>query len=172
MKPPTAPNPTAKFGKGMLYAAWALALGLLTFGFDQWLEAQKNPQVQNARVDGRPEVSLTRNRYGHYQTHGQINGRQVEFLLDTGATEVSVPEPVARRLGLQPGAPLKVMTANGTLTVYATRLQSVRLGEIELHDVKAHINPGMLGDEVLLGMSFLKHLDFTQRGNTLTLKQP
>lgn len=162
---------TARMGKGMLYAAWALALGVLTWAFDQWLDAQRVPQVKNARVEGRSEVTLTRNRYGHYQAHGQINRQEVEFLVDTGATEVSVPDRVAQRLGLQAGAPLKVMTANGTLTVYATRLKSVRLGDIELHDVKAHINPAMPGHEVLLGMSFLKYLEFTQRGNTLTLRQ-
>jgi aspartyl protease family protein len=115
---------------------------------------------------------LERNRYGHYHARGQINGRDVEFLLDTGATEVSVPAVVANRLRLRKGAEMQVNTANGILIVYAARLERVQLGNIVLHNVKAHINPGIKTDEVLLGMSFLKQLEFSQRGNTLTLVQP
>lgn len=169
--PPTAPDSTVRMGKGMFYAAWVLALALLTFGFHQWLEGQKTPSAKSARVEDRLEVALTRNRYGHYQTRGHINGQEVEFIVDTGATEVSIPGGVARRLGLQRGAPMAVMTAGGAITVYATGLKSVRLGDIELHGIKAHINPTVNGEEVLLGMSFLKHTEFAQRGNTLTLRQ-
>ena len=64
-----------------------------------------------------------------------------------------------------------MQTANGVVTAYATRLQRVELGEIALTDVRAHINPGMRGDDVLLGMSFLRQLDLTQRNGTLTLRQ-
>ncbi len=92
-------------------------------------------------------------------------------MLDTGATTVSVPAAVAHRLGLKRGPPVLSNTANGTITTYLTRLASVSVGDITLHNVKANINPHMGGNEVLLGMSFLKHLEFTQRGDTLTLKQ-
>jgi len=65
-----------------------------------------------------------------------------------------------------------VETANGTLTGYAPGLRSVRLANIQQQDVQAIINPGMQAeDEVLLGMSFLKHLELIQRGDTLTLRQ-
>ena len=66
---------------------------------------------------------------------------------------------------------MNVQTANGTTTAYATRLDSLQLGEIEVHNVKAQINPSMDSDEVLLGMSVLKHLDFNQQGDILTLRQ-
>jgi aspartyl protease family protein len=169
--PPTGPQ--GRLGKGMIYVAWLISLGLLTWVFSSYLDVQRNPnrRVHSFIEDESPVVVLERNRYGHYNATGQINGHAVEFMLDTGATTVSVPAAVARRLRLQRGLAVSVSTANGTVTAYLTRLQSVRLGGIELRDVKATINPGIEGNEVLLGMSFLKHLDFAQRDDTLVLKQ-
>ena len=78
---------------------------------------------------------------------------------------------LARRLDLSRGAPIQAQTANGIETTYRTRLDSVRLGTIRIDGVRAHINPGMSGDEVLLGMSFLRDLEFQQRDGVLTLRQ-
>lgn len=164
---------TPKLGKGMIYIAWVLALGLITWGFQGWLENARNPNRQPVSVAGAdgPEVRLLRNRYGHYYASGSINDRAVEFILDTGATAVAVPGRIAQDLGLERGAAMQVQTANGNATAYATRLDRLRLGKIELRNVRAHISPSMGGDEVLLGMSVLKHLDFSQQGDALTLKQ-
>lgn len=63
-----------------------------------------------------------------------------------------------------------MQTANGNSIGYLTRLDSVALGPIELQGVQASINPGMNTDEVLLGMSFLKQVDFSQEGDTLHLR--
>jgi aspartyl protease family protein len=162
-----------KYGKAMTYAAWLLALGLLTAGFNHWLGKERNPNqhLRSAQSADGTQVVLERNRFGHYLASGSINGQAVEFMLDTGATMVAIPGRVADHLGLKRGAQMQVQTANGNAPVYATRLDVLRLGEIELRDVKAHISPSMDGDEVLLGMSVLKYLDFSQQGDTLTLKQ-
>lgn len=64
------------------------------------------------------------------------------------------------------------MTANGVVTVYRTRLDSVTLGGIRMEHVEAAINPGMQDDMVLLGMSFMQHLELVQRGEQLTLRVP
>ena len=66
---------------------------------------------------------------------------------------------------------MQAQTANGVVTTYRTRLTSVALGTIAISNVRAHINPGMTGDEVLLGMSFLRDLELTQREGLLTLRQ-
>lgn len=158
----------------MIVAAWVLVLLLLSSYFSGVLERQHNPNQQVAGVvteSGVREVRLRQNRNGHYVATGRINGHRTQFLLDTGATDVSVPEPLAERLGLLRGPAQRVQTANGAITTYATRLDHVKLGEIELYDVRAHINPYMHGGEVLLGMSFLGELDFEQRGSQLTLRQ-
>lgn len=167
------PTPT-DLGKWMVYAAWIIFLILLTVLFNNYLEKQNNP---NTDVYGQItsnqsiEVILLRNRYGHYVADGEINGKPVTFLLDTGATTISVPQKTASRLGLEKGAPMSAYTANGTVTVYHTKLDSVRIGRIVLHQLRGDINPNMGGKEILLGMNFLKHLELVQRGDQLILRQ-
>ena len=134
----------------MTVLAWLVVLGLLSAFFSGWLDELNNP---------------------NQQVRSEINGHPVTFLLDTGATSVSVPASVARRLGLKSGAPLRANTANGTITTYATRLDDVRLGNIQLENVRADINPHMQSEEVLLGMTFLRKLEFTQRDRELTIRQ-
>ena len=163
---------THRLGKGMTLVAWLLVLGLFTLFFSHWLDGQRNPNQEvtsQTLTNGVHEVVLRQNRYGHYVATGKIDGQAVEFMVDTGATAVSVPASLAQQLGLRRGAPLTTITANGAITTYATILNSVQLGDIVLRDISASINPK--SDEVLLGMSFLKQLEFTQRGDTLTLRQ-
>ena len=117
------------------------------------------------------EVALKRNRLGHYVTAGTINGEPVVFLLDTGATGVAVPAELANRLRLRRGRAMVTNTANGPSRSYQTRLNEVGIGDIRLNNVQATIAPGLQMREVLLGMSFLKYIEFTQRGDTLTLRQ-
>jgi len=163
-----------KTGRHMLLLAWAIALGLLALLFSGVLERQYNPnQTVNSSIseNGVREVVLKRNRQGHYVTRGQINGQPVVFLLDTGATQVSIPQKVAQRLALKAGAPSYSQTANGTIQTYATRLDRIGIGDIQLTNIRAQINPYFEGEEILLGMSFLKRLELIQRGDTLTLRQ-
>ncbi len=162
----------AKVSKIMVVLAWLGFLLMLVVGFDRYLEKQSRP---NGRLDnvvnpsGLQTVSLLQNRQGHYFVEGKVNDQWVSFIVDTGATSLSVPASVADRLGLKKGFPERTRTANGVITVYRVILDSVRVGPIELSKVVAHINPHMPGDDVLLGMSFLKHLDMTQKNNELTL---
>lgn len=166
-------NANRRLGKGMMIAAWVLAIGLLTLFFNGVLERQYNPNQQFAvaSLDEPDEVVLVRNKYGHYVATGEINDEAVVFLLDTGATDVAVPDALARRLNLKRGAQFIANTANGQVKSWRTRLERVNLGGIELVDVRASILPGMEGDEVLLGMSFLKQLELVQRGETLTIRR-
>jgi len=167
-------NAHRRLGKGMLVAAWILALGLLTLFFNGVLERQYNPNQQLnsiATLDEPDEVVLVRNKYGHYVATGEIHGEAVVFLLDTGATDVAIPDTLARRLNLKRGAQFIAHTANGQVKSWRTRLDRVNLGGIELTNVRASILPSMEGDEVLLGMSFLKQLELVQRGETLTIRR-
>lgn len=161
---------TRRIGRGMLAVFWLLVLGLGWWFFEDLIADQHDPNRNLVVAPGSGELVLQRNRSGHYVAPGEINGRPVRFLLDTGATQVSVPAHLGEALGLRPGAPMQVITANGTVTVRATRVESLRLGPFLLRDVGAHLNPGMRDDQVLLGMSVLKQLEFTQRGDTLTLR--
>lgn len=163
-----------KIGKSMVFAMWLVILALLTLFFDKYLGDQHNPNqqvVQRQAADGSQEVVLQQNRQGHYVANGKINGQDVTFLLDTGATDIAIPENVASRLGLERGRQVMFETANGRARGYATRLESVSLGHIRLTDLPASINPNVGHDEILLGMSFLRQLEINQKDNTLTLQQ-
>lgn len=161
-------------GRGMLIAGGLIGIGLLSLMFGNLLDLQRNPNQSidsQLTVKGVREVVLERNRFGHYLATGSINDSEVEFLLDTGASDVSIPQAIAEELRLQPGRALTYSTANGNITAYMTHIPQLRLGNIVLHDIRASINPHMDGETILLGMSFLKHLEFTQRGDTLIIRQ-
>jgi len=168
-------NTLDKVSAIMRHLTWMIALLLLTMLFNNWLDKQHNPNsllVSAAGLDASSPVVLQRNRQGHYVASGLINNQPVVFLLDTGATVISIPEKIAHEMGLVKGKTIRVNTANGVISVYSTHIDSVQLGNIKLRNVKGHINPFMTGDTALLGMSFLKHLELKQSGNTLQLKVP
>ena len=162
-----------RMGRGMILVAALLMLGLLTWVFDGALDRQRNPnQSVNAENLGNVrQVVLEANRQDHYVATAEMNGEPVEVLVDTGATQVAVSQAVARRLDLPLGAAGRVSTANGTVQVRMTRLDSIRLGTIEVRGVDAIIVPNMDEPEVLLGMNFLRELEMTHRQGQLILKQ-
>lgn len=158
----------------MIFIACVIGMALLTLFFGEVEERQFNPNqnpssLVNAQVT---EVRLERNRYGHYVVTGTINNLPVDFLLDTGATDVVIPLDLGSQLGLTKGIAGKASTANGTITVYNTVIDKLTVGDISLYKVNASLNPAMgKGEGILLGMSALKEIDFIQRGDSLTLRQ-
>jgi len=166
-------HPEKKIGQGMLAVAMILALILMPMFFAQVEENDRNPNQSPASVvsSNSVEVVLERNRAGHYVTSGLINEIPVDFLLDTGATDVVIPAHLAKDLGLKAGYKSRAMTANGPVTVYATVINELEIGKIKLTDVRASINPAMNAQGILLGMSALRKVEFVQRGKFLTIKQ-
>jgi aspartyl protease family protein len=171
-------NPEAKeqkrIGTFMVVVMWILLLVFLISFFEDVIDRQTNPnQSLNTQYTeaGVREVELQRNRYGHYVTDGSINGLPVVFMLDTGATGVAVPQHIANKLQLKRGMAIQLQTANGVATGYDSVLDRVAVDGIELENVRAIINPNDDTDVILLGMSFLKKIEFTQRGDVLILRQ-
>ena len=165
---------TERTGRFMMLMAWAAGLALLTLLFNDHLVSRFNPnKVPESGLgqDGAVEVALQRNASGHYVASGTINRLPVTFLLDTGATDVALPESLAVRLGLERGPGGISQTANGPVAVWSTVLDEVSLGSIRLNDVRASIVPSLeAGAPVLLGMSFLKRVDFAQQEGQLILR--
>jgi len=168
---------TSRTGTAMMAIAWILFMFILLGGFDYLISKRNNPN-QNIVTNEyylanglQKEIVLQRNAYGHYVTSGTINDYEVVFLLDTGATEIAVPESLANDIGLIKKQRIVVKTANGNARAYRTRIDSVGVGDIKLYDLNATILTNMPGKEILLGMNFLKHLEITQKGKTLTIKQ-
>lgn len=167
----SSPRP---LGKGMLIIAWVCGLLVASTWFNQILDKRNNPNQQPASqilAGGAKEVVLKRNSANQYLSRGYINGKAVTFLLDTGATEVSIPAHLQQELGLHSGASAYAYTANGRVQIFSTRINQLRLGEIQLSDVAGHLNPGLTDDTILLGMTALADLELRQSGQTLTLTQ-
>lgn len=118
----------------------------------------------------RQRAVLAGNNQGHFVTTGSINGIGVRFLVDTGATVVSMSLDEAKRLGInyQAGQKTMTMTANGVVPSYKVKLDSVKVGDIDLTNVDGMIVPAPMG-VVLLGMSFLNRTEMKRDGDQMTL---
>jgi aspartyl protease family protein len=120
---------------------------------------------------GRQNVTLGADQNGHFVTMGSINGGSVRFLVDTGATLVALPAAEARRLGIDylRGQRGQVQTANGVAVGYRVKLDTVRIGNIEVNGVDAVVSEGDTMGVTLLGMSFLNRMEMKRDGESMTL---
>ena len=119
---------------------------------------------------GGNKIVLTAGSGGHFVKQGQINGKSVELMVDTGATSVSIGVEDAKRLGLnyQAGQPVRLSTANGVTSGWLIKLSSVRLGDVEIFDVDGVVSPGAM-PYVLLGNSFLSRFQMTRTNDQMVL---
>jgi aspartyl protease family protein len=120
---------------------------------------------------GHVTITLTPDARGHFVSSGTINGASMNFLVDTGATMVSMGLNDARRAGINylEGTRGQSQTANGVTPVYRVKLTSVKLGDITLNDVDGVVHEKSSLPVVLLGMSFLGQLEMRREGKSLTL---
>lgn len=146
-------------------AVWLALAGGIAYLMDGLLNPNKIEVLGEDR-----SVVLQRGLDGHYRAEALINGQQVDVLVDTGATGVAISQQVADTLGLHSRQAIRTMTANGPSVAYMTRLDTVKLGGVEAHDVAAVIAPGLDGD-VLLGMSFLSRMDVRLYQGSMTIRQ-
>ena len=125
-----------------------------------------------ASADGSGKVILNADGQGHFYTTGTINGTSVRFIVDTGATMISLGATDARRIGLDFNRGQKGMTqtANGQSVVSKVKLDTVRIGDVTLHNVDALIHQSEM-PMALLGMSFLNRMEMQRDGSTMTLKR-
>lgn len=121
---------------------------------------------------GGNRVVLTADPSGHFLPLGQINGKSVQFMLDTGATSVALGASEAKRINLkyEDGQRIQLSTANGVATGYKIRLDSVRVGEVIAYDVEAVVSPQPM-PFVLLGNSFLNRFQMQKTNDQMTLEK-
>lgn len=122
---------------------------------------------------GGKEIVLTAGSGGHFQATGQINGKAVQFMVDTGASMVGISQVEADRLGLDyKSSPRRgfAETANGRVPAYAITLTSVRVGDVEVANVDAMIVPATM-PYVLLGNSFLTRFQMKRENDTMRLEK-
>jgi aspartyl protease family protein len=115
-------------------------------------------------------IVLTAGSGGHFMTAGQINGKAVQFMVDTGATTVAMGAQDAERAGInyKSGQPVTMSTANGSAQGYRVKLASVRVGDVEVFDVDAVVTPQAM-PFMLLGNSFLTRFSMTRENDQMTL---
>ncbi len=173
--PQFEPPAGSSMGVWMMIGFWLLLIGFGALGAKHLLErrqAANPPRIIPGDSNYGPILVLEGTRRGHYRVQGMVNGHPVNFLVDTGATEVSIPADVAARIGLKRGEASLARTANGTATIYDTKIQTLSIGPLQRFDVPAHISPGLVNSDALLGMSFLRHFNLAQAGNRLQIHEP
>lgn len=117
------------------------------------------------------QIVLSAGPGGHFTTNGAINGQSTQFLVDTGATSISISQVEAERMGLRfrEGRRLMTQTANGAVPAYQVQLASVRVGDVEVRNVDAIVIPGQMS-HVLLGNSYLNRFQMRRDNESLTLE--
>lgn len=108
---------------------------------------------------------------GHFLAQGSINGRSMQFMVDTGATSVAIGQSDAQRMGIdyQKGQPIRMNTANGVAQGWLVRFRSVRIGDVEVYDVEGVVGPNM--PYALLGNSFLSRFTMNRSSDTMVLER-
>jgi len=164
---------TTRLGTIMYVLATLIFIAIMTLAFSNKIRPSYAPETAllSTTVDGIRYVKLLKGPSGHYIGTGSINGYSGEFIVDTGATDVAISEQMAKKSGVIPKSMVKILTANGETKGWSALLDSIEIGGIVEHRVQATIVPSLSSMEVLLGMSFLERLDFSQEKNTLTLKK-
>lgn len=120
--------------------------------------------------EGGTTVVLTAGDGGHFFTQGQINGKSVRMVVDTGATSVAMSLTDAQRLGInyQSGQAIRMSTANGVIPGWRVQLGAVRVGDVVIHGVDAVVSSGAM-PYVLLGNSFLTRFQMTRTNDQMVL---
>lgn len=121
---------------------------------------------------GSSRVVMSAGSGGHFFTQGQINGRAVQLMVDTGATMVSLSVADAERVGLnyKAGQAVEMSTANGVIPGWRLKLASVRIGDVVVYDVDAIVSSGAM-PYVLLGNSFLTRFQMTRTNDQMVLEK-
>lgn len=133
-------------------------------------DAPVNSGGSTASAGRGTRIVITESGGGHFMTAGQINGKTVQFMVDTGATSIAMGASDADRAGIkyQDGQPVRMATANGNTTGYRIKLNSVRVGDVEVFDVDAVVIPQPM-PFLLLGNSFLSRFQMRRENNLMTL---
>jgi aspartyl protease family protein len=122
-------------------------------------------------TNGPQSATLVADGQGHFVVNGQINGGQMRFLVDTGATMISISGADATRLAIdyRKGQQMMMNTANGVAAAFRVKLDTVRIGDITVNNVDAVVMEGQGMPFALLGMSFLNRMEMRRDGQTMVL---
>ena len=150
------------------WPAGVLALvGVVFFAADR---LTRTPTVVHSVTDGRQEISIPAARDGHYYLEGAVNGMPLTFMIDTGATYVSVGEEFARKARLPEGITGYFSTANGTVEGKIVKDQVVEAEDYKVSGLSVAVTP-LGGKKGLLGQNFLRRFEVSQSAGVMRLRQ-
>jgi aspartyl protease family protein len=169
----------------VIMAAALLALGVIAVRFvDQTSRAHSGNAAMTAspKASSAPSsssnnsrsVTLNKGNGGHFWTEARVDGRRIEFVVDTGASAIALRESDAARLGIHPTArdyTVKVNTANGVSRAAPVDLRMVEIGNVVVRDVRALVHPDNGLGINLLGMTFLGKVRWTHDRGKLIIEQ-
>ena len=141
-----------------------LGLGALCFALFTWTSAPRVSVTGN-----QVEVVIPKAQDGHHYIDGILNGKPIRFLIDTGASYVSIGGNLAAQLGLFSGKPTKFETANGSVIGQLFENQSVKISGLTTPPLTVGVMPNS-PNTALLGQNFLRHVELVQVDNTLILR--
>jgi aspartyl protease family protein len=166
-------------GQGLrMFAGWVLIFLAVFVAFtlkDDFMALGKRvlseSRGEGEAVSAGREMRIRKSLDGHFWVNGEINGRKVRFLVDSGATVTSISTATAALAGIEPsGLPAVVQTANGTVRVGRARADRIEVGSIERRDMAVHVSEAF-GPMNVLGMNFLSSLSaWGVEGEWLVLK--
>jgi aspartyl protease family protein len=156
----------ARTGRFMFLVVWIIIfIGLFLFF------SYQGTQQSEVLISNQHEFVVTADAQGNYFVKGRINNYPVNFLIDTGATTLAIPQNVADKLHLVGAYPVVLYTANGEVTGALARVEELSFGAFTLHNVKAVIIPKNNDETVLLGMNVLRYFNVSQDKAQLKLKK-
>ena len=144
---------------------WLLLGTGLFLAVQAWLADRQRARFQ---ADGMGVVELRRAPDGHFHWPARVNGRAVEFLVDTGATRSALPGPMAERLGLERQGEVRSSTAGGVVQGWEARVDLALEGGLQAERLRVTVLPGLAAP--LLGMDVLSRLHFSQQDGVLRLE--
>ena len=144
---------------------WCVIMGLLYAGMTHYLKPKP------AQVLANGDLVINRSKDGHFYTTGTINGREARFMVDTGASLVSVSEAFAQKALIGTGVPATFRTANGDRPGRIVEGLGVAIGPVSVTNIKVGV--GLSGgdeSDALLGQSFLSKFDISMNNNQMVLR--
>ena len=168
-------------GKFIIFAAMILGVGVVAARWaDRSVPIAASPSAMAAAQEPAPAasnsrtVTLSRSSDGHFRTEARVDGRRLELVVDTGASQIALRASDAARLGIHPTPRdynVRVSTANGITRAALIQLQRVEVEDIVVRDVAALVQPDEALGVNLLGMSFLSRVRWTHERGKLILEQ-
>lgn len=166
-----APMPASTGPEASRRTTWTLVAIWIGVMVAIYLVTEVYRKPNEGKVMAHGVLEIPRDRDGHFRVAGSVNGVPVQFMVDTGASLISITDAVAERANLGEGVPISFQTANGVRQGSMSRAERIEVGPLAVNDLR--VGTGYTGEsarDALLGQNFLRYFDVSISGNSMVLK--